>query len=187
MGKRVRGDGRGRGGRGALSRGPTLAAWLSAVGSEGARAALLAVDELHYGQNLAALLRIADAGGVGGVVLPPARSHPGLTPAVRDLAGAAAVRVPLIRQGLFASLAQLRRAGYLIVGACEDAPKAFHEVDYTVAPVAFVLGGEDKGLSSALRAKCEELVSLPMRGQVPSLNVAATAAVLVYERLRQWG
>ena len=165
--------------------GPTLATRIEEMRAAGRESAFLALDELHYGQNLAALLQIAAAGGVDGIVLPPARSHPGVTPTVRRLAGAAADLTPLHRQGLMASLAQFRRAGYLIVGAWEGAERDYHELDYTIAPVVFALGGEDKGLTKSVRSRCEELVRLPMRGAVPSLNVAATAAVLVFERLRQ--
>jgi 23S rRNA (guanosine2251-2'-O)-methyltransferase len=168
----------------ARSGGPTLAARLGELAASGATPCFLAVDELHYGQNLAALLRLADAGQVHGLVLPPSRSHPGANRTVRRMAGAACDRVPIHREGLMSALTTLRRAGVLVVGAAEDGSALFDEVDYAGA-TAFVLGGEDKGVSSAVRKKCDVLVRLPMTGRVPSLNVAATAAVLVFERLRQ--
>lgn len=170
--------------RGARSTGPTLAARLEEVWEAGETPFFLAVDELHHGQNLGTLLRVADAAGVHGIVLPPARSHPGPNRAVRQLAGAACDRIPLHREGLQSALSTLRRAGVLVVGAAEQATEDFDAVDYTLA-TAFVLGGEDKGLSDAVRRKCDVLVRLPMHGHVPSLNVAATASVLAFERLRQ--
>lgn len=168
----------------ARSTGPTLVARLAELHESGETPCFLAVDELHYGQNLAALLRLADAGGVHGLVLPPSRSHPGPNRAVRRLAGEACDRIPLHREGLQSALTTLRRDGVLVVGAAEDGAAPFDGVDLT-GPTAFVLGGEDKGLSPAVRKKCDVLVRLPMAGHVPSLNVAATAAVLVFERLRQ--
>ena len=164
--------------------GPTLTARLREVQERGEAPCFLAVDELHYGQNVAALLRIADAGGVHGLILPPSRSHPGLTRPVRQLAGGAAGRVPILREGLMSALTNLRRAGVLVVGADEHAEQSYDDVDATGATV-FVLGGEDKGVTDAVRRKCDMLVRLPLRGHVPSLNVAATAAVLVFERVRR--
>ncbi len=173
-----------RPGRGAAS-GVSLAERLRELEEQGlADACFIAVDELHYGQNLATLLRIGAAAGVHGIILPPSRSHPGLTPAVERMAGDVAREVPIVRQGLMAALTNLRRAGYLVIGAWEHGPLPFDGVDYT-GRVAFVLGGEDKGLTPAVQKKCDALVSLPMQGPVPSLNVAATASVLVLERLRQ--
>lgn len=171
---------RGRRGRG----GQTLIDRVREVEASGETPCFLAVDELHYGQNVATLLRIADAGGLHGLILPPSRSHPGLTRPVRAQAGRAAGRVPLLREGLMSALSSLRRAGILVVGAHEHAEQTFDEVDASGATV-FVLGGEDKGLTEAVRKKCDVLVRLPLRGHVPSLNVAATAAVLVFERLRR--
>lgn len=167
-----------------INSGPTLNERLDEVFEARDVPFFLAVDELHHGQNLATLLRVADAGGVHGIVLPPARSHPGPTRPVRQMAGAACDRVPLHREGLQSALTTLRRAGVLVVGAAEDGDKLFDELDYRYA-TAFVLGGEDKGLSPAVRKKCDVLVRLPMHGHVPSLNVAATASVLVFERMRQ--
>ena len=176
------GQRRGRG-RTSPGGGPTLRARLDEVVAAGESPCFLAVDELHYGQNLASLLMTADAAGVHGIVLPPARSL-SVTSAVRRLAGLAADRVPLLREGLMSALTTLRRSGVLVVGASEHATETFDVVDYVSATV-FVLGGEDKGLSPAVQKKCHVLVGLPMHGRVPSLNVAATGAVLAFERLRQ--
>ncbi len=165
--------------------GPTVAKRLRELEGRGVEnICFVAVDELHYGQNLATLLRIGAVAGLHGIILPPNRSHPGLTPAVESMAGSAAHKVPIVRQGLMSALTTLRRAGFLVIGAWEHAPALFDEVDYG-GRVAIVLGGEDKGVTEAVQKKCDGLVRLPMSGPVPSLNVAATASVLVFERLRQ--
>ena len=83
-----------------------------------------------------------------------------------------------------AVLRTMKRRGLWIVGAEAGMGKPYYEVDLT-GPVALVLGGEDRGLGEAVRKQCDHLVHLPMRGRVPSLNVAAAGAVLMYEKVRQ--
>lgn len=172
------------GGRGRGSDRLSAAALLDQLESDGVTPCVMAVDELHYEQNLANLLRLADATGIHALVLPPSRSVKGITPAVRSLAGPAADRIPIVREGLMSALTTMRRRGLLVIGATESGSELYDAIDYTGA-TAFVLGGEDKGVTAAVERKCDALVRLPLHGHVSSLNVAATAAVLAFERRRQ--
>jgi 23S rRNA (guanosine2251-2'-O)-methyltransferase len=92
--------------------------------------------------------------------------------------------IPVVRESTMSALKVLRRAGVLVVGADEDATQSFDEVDLC-GPVALVMGGEHKGVSAAVRDRCDHLVSLPMRGRIPSLNVSVAAALMIYEKVRQ--
>jgi 23S rRNA (guanosine2251-2'-O)-methyltransferase len=140
------------------------------------------VDEVQYEHNLGAILRSALGAGVHGVIVPVQRGK-GLTPVVHRVSMGGAEAVPLVREGISSALAQLRRAGVTIVGADMDGVAPW-EVDLT-GPVAIVLGGEDKGLTEPVRARCDHIVGVPLAGSLESLNVSVTAGVLLFERVRQ--
>jgi 23S rRNA (guanosine2251-2'-O)-methyltransferase len=155
---------------------------LSELEREGKEPFLLLVDEISYEQNLGAILRSALGAGVSAVVVPTQRGK-GLTPVVHRVAMGGAEMVPLIREGLSSSLATLRRAGVRIVGADMDGRPCF-DVPMT-GPLAIVLGGEGKGLTHTLRDRCDEIASVPLSGELESLNVSVTAGILAFERVRQ--
>jgi 23S rRNA (guanosine2251-2'-O)-methyltransferase len=140
------------------------------------------VDEVQYEHNLGAILRSALGAGVDAVIVPVQRGK-GLTPVVHRVSMGGAEAVPLVREGISSALAQLQRAGVRIVGADMDGVPPW-EVDLT-GPVAIVLGGEDKGLTPPVRARCDAIVGIPLAGSLESLNVSVTAGVLFFERVRQ--
>lgn len=145
---------------------------------------LLVLDEIQDPHNLGACLRSADAAGVH-VVLVPRRRAAGLSPTVRKVAAGAAEHVPLVAvTNLARTLRSLKARGIRVVGAAGDAPAALYDCDLT-GPLALVLGNEEKGLRRLTREHCDELVSLPMKGHVESLNVSVTAGICLFEALRQ--
>jgi 23S rRNA (guanosine2251-2'-O)-methyltransferase len=140
------------------------------------------VDEVQYEHNLGAILRSALGAGVHGVIVPVQRGK-GLTPVVHRVSMGGGEAVPLVREGISSALAQLRRAGVTIVGADMDGVAPW-DIDLT-GPVAIVLGGEDKGLTDPVRARCDYIVGVPLAGNLESLNVSVTAGVIFFERVRQ--
>jgi len=146
---------------------------------------VLLLDEVQYDQNLGAILRTADAAGVQAVVVPRRRGA-GLSPVVARISMGASEYVPLVRCAILEAMTLLQRAGFRIVGADEHADSLHTGVDLT-GPLGLVMGGEDKGLTPPVVARCDALARLPMVGHVPSLNVSVSAGVLLYERLRQLG
>lgn len=161
---------------------PSVAGLLQDLDQRGVHPFIVLVDELSYEHNLGAVMRSAMGAGVHGVVVPVRRGK-GLTPVVQRVAMGAAEEVPLIREGLSSALATLRRAGVPIVGADMDG-QAPWDLDLS-GPLAIVLGGEGKGLSDTLRARCTAIVGIPLQGELESLNVSVTAAVLMFEKVRQ--
>ncbi|RME23687.1 MAG: 23S rRNA (guanosine(2251)-2'-O)-methyltransferase RlmB [Deltaproteobacteria bacterium] len=143
---------------------------------------LVVVDEVQYEHNLGAVMRSALGAGVHGVIVPVRRGK-GLTPVVQRVAMGGAEAVPLVREGISSALAQMRRAGIRIVGCDMDGDPVW-DVDLR-GPVALVLGGEDKGLSPTLRKRCDAVASVPLAGDLESLNVSVTAAVMMFEKRRQ--
>jgi len=148
------------------------------------RPLLLALDGVEDPQNFGALLRVADAAGVQAVIAPGRRSA-GISAAVAKASAGAVEHITVIRiSSLAAAIDRLKAAGFWIVGAEADEGVPYYEVDMTV-PTVIVLGGEGKGLSRLVRERCDTLASLPMKGAVTSLNVAAAGAVLLFEAVRQ--
>ncbi len=143
---------------------------------------LVLVDEVQYEHNLGAILRSALGAGVDAVIIPVQRGK-GLTPVVQRVSMGGAEAVPIIREGISSALATIRRAGIPVIGADMDgvAPWAVR----MTGPLAIVLGGEDKGLTDPVRKRCDHIVGVPLRGELESLNVSVTAALLFFERVRQ--
>jgi 23S rRNA (guanosine2251-2'-O)-methyltransferase len=146
---------------------------------------LVALDGVTDPGNLGALLRSAEGAGVSGVVLPRHRSvH--VTPAVTKAAAGAVEYVPIaLVGGLPTALAQLGRLGVWTIGLDGGADRSLFELTYLDEPVCLVLGAEGRGLSRLARERCHELVSIPLGGQLNSLNVAAAGAVACFEVARQ--
>lgn len=145
---------------------------------------LILLDEVEDPYNLGAVLRSADALGAHGVIIPKHRAVP-LTAGVGRSSAGAVEYVPVDRvTNLSQTIEQLKKAGLWIMGATAEAKQNIYETDWTV-PVALVLGGENKGLSRLVQTKCDLLVSIPMQGHVNSLNVSASAAIVLSEISRQ--
>jgi 23S rRNA (guanosine2251-2'-O)-methyltransferase len=91
--------------------------------------------------------------------------------------------VPVVREGISSSLKRIRKDGIRVLGAHQSG-RPYWEADLT-GPLALVLGGESKGLSSTLLGKCDEVVGIPLEGDLESLNVSVSAGILLFERIRQ--
>jgi 23S rRNA (guanosine2251-2'-O)-methyltransferase len=145
---------------------------------------LVALDEVTDPQNLGAVVRTAEAAGATGVIIPERRSAE-VTPAVCKASAGAVEHLPVARvRNLADFLAEAKEAGCWVSGAAAGATTPYDQPDYT-GGLVLVLGAEGKGLRPRVASMCDELVALPVRGRVASLNVSATAAVLLYEMLQQ--
>lgn len=147
---------------------------------------LLVLDGVTDPHNLGACLRVADGAGAHAVVAP--KDHAvGINATVAKVASGAAETVPYFMvTNLARTLNELKERNIWIIGTSDDAPKTLYEVDLK-GPVALVLGAEGAGMRQLTRKTCDELVNLPMRGAVESLNVSVASGVCLYEALRQRG
>lgn len=144
----------------------------------------LVLDQIQDPRNLGALLRTADAFGVHGVVVPKHHAV-GLTEAAARTAMGALEYVGVAREtNLVAALERLKESGLWIHGAAPEGGLPPWSVDLR-GPVCLVLGSEGEGLRPLVARACDVLVTVPMRGGVGSLNVAAAGAALCYEVARQ--
>jgi 23S rRNA (guanosine2251-2'-O)-methyltransferase len=150
----------------------------------GENALLVALDQVQDPRNLGAVCRSAEFAGASGVVVPERRSAAVTAAACKASAGAVEhLQVAHVRN-LADWLADAKSAGFWIWGADAEAKTAAWNVDLK-GPTVLVLGGEGKGLRPRVAASCDDLISLPKRGKVDSLNVSAAATALLFEALRQ--
>jgi 23S rRNA (guanosine2251-2'-O)-methyltransferase len=145
---------------------------------------LVALDEVTDPQNLGAVCRTAECSGATGVILPERRSAV-VTPAVCKASAGAVEHLAIARvRNLADFLADAKAAGCWSYGAAAGARNPYRAVDWR-GSVVVVLGAEGKGLRPRVASACDDLVAIPLRGRIDSLNVSATAAVLLYEILQQ--
>ena len=144
----------------------------------------LVLDGVEDPRNLGALLRTAEATGVHGVIIPERRAV-GLTETVAKAAAGALEYVPVVKVvNIVNALEELKKAGVWVAGAEAGGDALYWDADFD-RPIALVLGGEDKGVRRLVRERCDYLLSLPLMGNITSLNVSVAAGVLLYEVLRQ--
>lgn len=145
---------------------------------------LVVLDEVVDPQNVGAIIRSAEGAGADGLIMQE-RHSAGLTSTVATVAAGALSHLKVARvTNIARAIERLKEKGLWVVGAAGEARTRWYEFDYT-RPVAVVLGSEGYGLRPNIKNKCDALLSLPMLGQVQSLNVSAAAAVFFYEVVRQ--
>jgi 23S rRNA (guanosine2251-2'-O)-methyltransferase len=149
-------------------------------------AVIVALDQVQDPQNLGSICRTAECAGAGGVVIAERRAA-AVTPAVCKASAGAVEHLPVAQVRNVADfLAQARAAGCWCYGASASAragpgePVPYDARDYRGSGIVLVLGGEGSGLRPRVAGACDELIRLPLRGQIESLGVAAAAAALLY-------
>ncbi len=156
----------------------------SAVGEPVDWPLLLVLDGVTDPHNLGACLRVADGVGAHAVIAP--KDHAvGVNATVAKVASGAAETVPYFMvTNLARTLGELKERDIWCVGTSDDAPRSVYQTDLK-RPLALVLGAEGAGMRQLTRKHCDELVSIPMRGAVESLNVSVASGVCLYEAMRQ--
>ena len=150
----------------------------------GEHSLIVVLDGVEDPHNLGAILRTADAAGANGVVIPERRAA-GVTGTVTKASAGASEHLPVARvTNISRTIEDLKENNIWVVGLDERGTQTYDSVDYNM-DCALVLGAEGKGVHDLVRKKCDFLVSIPMLGQVPSLNVSVAAGVVLYEIVRQ--
>lgn len=145
---------------------------------------IVVCDELSDPHNLGAILRSAECAGAHGVVIPKRRSV-ALTPVVAKASAGAVEYVPVVRvANIAAALKEMQERGVWVYGTAADGEKEIYDADLKGA-TAIVIGNEGDGMGRLVRQTCDILVRVPMKGKISSLNASATAAILLYEAVRQ--
>src|SRR5216684_3382396 len=145
---------------------------------------IVVLDGVEDPHNLGAILRTADAAGADGVVIPERRAA-GVTAIVAKSSAGASEHLPIARVNNIArTLEELKEKSLWIVGLDERGKQSYDALDYNM-DCAIVLGSEGNGVHDLVAKKCDFLVSIPMLGKVPSLNVSVAAGIMLYEIVRQ--
>lgn len=145
---------------------------------------LLILDCITDPQNFGALVRSAEVLGAHGVIVPDKHAAPVTGSVVKASAGASE-RMRIARvHNLLGTLDWLREQGLAVWGGAADEATPLAEADLR-GPAAIVIGGEGRGLRTAVARRCSNLVQIPQRGKIASLNASVAGAILLYEAVRQ--
>ena len=145
---------------------------------------LVLCDRICDPHNLGAIIRSANAAGAHGVVITK-HDGVGVNATVDKVSAGAASFTPIARvTNLVNVMDMLQKEGVWITGTDGKGDRSLFEADLS-GPVAIVVGNEGEGMSRLVREGCDFLVSIPMKGQISSLNASAAAAILLYEAVRQ--
>jgi 23S rRNA (guanosine2251-2'-O)-methyltransferase len=151
--------------------------------SEG-KGLLLVLDGVQDPHNLGAIIRSAACAGAHGVIIPKDRAV-GITPTVEKSSAGAVETVPVAQVvNVAQTLEDLKKDGFWIFGAADNAPAVLFSQDFTDATV-LVIGSEGEGIRPLVQKRCDGLFSIPMQGGVSSLNASVAAGVALFEVVRQ--
>ena len=154
------------------------------AGERGEKPFLIVCDEISDPHNLGAIIRSAECAGAHGVIIPKRRSA-GLTAIVDKASAGAAEHMAIARvPNIPSAIKELKERGLWVYGTAADGQSGLWDTDFT-GSMALVIGSEGDGMGRLVRESCDFIVSLPMKGQVSSLNASAAAAIVMYEVLRQ--
>ncbi|MFH0815682.1 MAG: 23S rRNA (guanosine(2251)-2'-O)-methyltransferase RlmB [Methanobacteriota archaeon] len=162
----------------------TLGDILDIAKERGEAPLIILLDCVEDPHNLGAVVRTAECAGAHGVVIPDRRAAPLGIGALRASAGAVDY-LPVARvSSIPGALDQLKRDGIWTVAADMGGRKPYYSYDFT-GPTAIVIGGEDRGLGRLTKELCDDVARIPMHGETPSLNASVSAAIMIYEAVRQ--
>ena len=152
--------------------------------ARGEKPLIVICDELTDPHNLGAIIRSAECAGAHGVIIPKRRSV-GLTAVVAKASAGAVEYMKVARvTNITAAIEDLKKRGVWVFGTAAEGSIPMYQADLKDA-AAIVIGNEGDGMSALVRRSCDVMVSIPMKGQISSLNASAAASILLYEAVRQ--
>lgn len=153
--------------------------------SKGEDPFVLILDGITDPQNFGSILRSAECAGVHGIIIPKRRAV-GLTPVVAKASAGAIEYMRVAKVGnISQTIAELKKYGLWVFGAAADG-ESYTKTNLKGA-IALVIGSEGEGISQLVRKNCDRMISIPLKGQIESLNAAVATAVVLYEAVRQRG
>jgi 23S rRNA (guanosine2251-2'-O)-methyltransferase len=145
---------------------------------------LVMLDGIQDPHNLGAIARTANAAGAHGIIIPERRAVGITAGAVRASAGALEhIKVSKVTN-LNRTIEKMKELGMMVIGLDAEGDVEYTEADFS-GPVVIVIGAEGEGLSRLVRENCDQIASIPMVGELSSLNASVSAALVLYEAFRQ--
>lgn len=151
----------------------------------GSRPLFLVLETVEKPGNLGAVLRTADAAGIDGVIICDPQTDIYNPNVIRSSVGCI-FTVPVVTATSEEAIYWMETSGITTFGTALTATEFYHETDFT-PPSAIIMGSEANGLSDQWLTQADHLVKVPMRGKIDSMNVSVTAAIVVFEAMRQRG
>jgi len=156
---------------------------LNAAKEKGEPAFVVLLDNIEDPHNLGAIIRTAHQAGAHGIIIPKNRAV-GLTATVARTSAGALNYLPVAKvTNLSKTIEDLKKEGLWFAAADMDG-EVMYDANLT-GPIGLVIGSEGEGVSRLVKEKCDFIVSIPMKGQIDSLNASVAAGVLCYEIVRQ--
>ncbi len=141
----------------------------------------LILDRIQDPQNFGAIIRSAECSGVSGIIIQEKESVD-VTESVMSISSGAVFHTKIVKvNNLANSIRYLKEKGVWVVGTSADSKQLYYDLDYRNHSFAVVLGNEGEGIRQGIFKECDYIVSIPMRGRVNSLNVAATAGIILFK------
>ncbi len=156
---------------------------LAKAAERGEQPFIMLLDGLEDPHNLGAIMRTAECAGVHGIIIPKRRSVSVTETVAKTSAGAVEYMLCAKVTNIAAEIDKLKERG-IWIGACDMGDQLYYQQDLT-GPIGIVVGGEGSGVSRLVREKCDFVVSIPMVGNITSLNASNAASILMYEVVRQ--
>jgi len=162
----------------------TVSEILEIAKQKGEQPLVVLCDGISDPHNLGAIIRTCEAVGAHGAIVPKRRSA-GLSATVAKVSSGAVFHIAIARvTNLTSAVNELKKAGVWVFGASADGGSTLWESDFTCA-AAIVIGSEGSGISRLVGENCDHMVRIPMDGKLSSLNASVSAAVILFEAVRQ--
>lgn len=145
---------------------------------------IVILDEIEDPHNLGAIIRSCETAGVHGVIIPKRRSASINSTVYKSSAGACNYLKVAKVTNINRTIDKLKEKNIFVYGTDGDAKSYYNKTNLT-GPIAIVIGNEGKGISMQIKKNCDDLIKIPMRGKITSLNASNACAVVCYEVLRQ--
>lgn len=145
---------------------------------------IVILDEIEDPHNLGAIIRSCETAGVHGVIIPKRRSASINSTVYKSSAGACNYLKVAKVTNINRTIDELKEKNIFVYGTDGDAKSYYNKTNLT-GPIAIVIGNEGKGISMQIKKNCDDLIKIPMRGKITSLNASNACAVVCYEVLRQ--
>jgi len=150
------------------------------ISLEQSNGAFLYISEATFEHNIGAIIRSAEVAGFNGVIVP---KQVQINAVIAKTSAGAIFHIPIHSESIYNAIKKFKNSNYLIYAIERDGQKYF-DVDLTQNTL-FIIGGEDKSISKPLRKKCDEILEIPQKGKVNSLNMSVATSIVMFERLRQ--
>ncbi len=145
---------------------------------------IIALDELKDPHNFGAIARTVECSGAYGILYPSTNSVQVTPTAIKISAGALLITKTSKVNSLKNVLEYAKTLGFQIIGSEMNSEKKYYEIDFR-KPTILVIGSEGEGIRPSIKSLCDEVINIPLKGKISSLNASVSAGIILYEAMKQ--